>query len=298
MNPAEEDLLHAARAEGRRADQPATLEFGSHAVPAQIKTMTKSVAERLIIALDVESAAQALRLVERLQPLVGMFKVGSQLFTAAGPEIVRRIVQAGARVFLDLKFHDIPNTVAGATAEATRLGIHILNVHALGGSEMMRRAVEAAHKASERQNTARPRVIAVTVLTSADQKALAEVGIDEPPAALVLRLAKLAAQVGLDGVVASPQEASLIRASLQRDDFLIVTPGVRPASTAAHDQKRVATPAAAIRAGADYVVMGRAVLEAPDPEEAVRRIIEETERALETQMKSANSGNLASSRDV
>ncbi|MER3428744.1 MAG: orotidine-5'-phosphate decarboxylase [Pyrinomonas sp.] len=245
--------------------------------------MAKSVAERLIIALDVESAAQALRLVEHLQPLVGMFKVGSQLFTAAGPEIVRRIVQAGARVFLDLKFHDIPNTVAGAAAAATRMGVHIFNVHALGGSEMMRRAAEAAHITSARQGTARPHVIAVTALTSADQQTLAEIGINQAPAALVLRLAKLAAQAGLDGVVASPQEAASIRASVQRDDFLVVTPGVRPAFTAAHDQKRVATPAAAILAGADYVVMGRAVLEAPDPPEAVKRIIEEIERALDAQ---------------
>ncbi|CDM64659.1 orotidine-5'-phosphate decarboxylase [Pyrinomonas methylaliphatogenes] len=239
--------------------------------------MKREIRDRLIIALDVETIERALLLVEQLRSSVGMFKIGSQLFTAAGPEAVREVSRMGVPIFLDLKFHDIPNTVASAAAEAAKLGVSIFNVHALGGSEMMRRALEAAQMAAERGGIARPRVIAVTALTSADQKTLNELGIAESPTAFAVRLAKLAAEVGLDGVVASPHEIRPVRDAVERASFLIVTPGVRPRWTAHHDQKRVMTPAEALNAGADYIVIGRAVLDAPDPARAVESIIEEIE---------------------
>lgn len=220
---------------------------------------------QLIVALDVPTASEALDVVAQLRGAAGMFKVGSQLFTAAGPDLVRRIVAAGEQVFLDLKFHDIPNTVAAACVEAARLGVALMNVHALGGGEMMRRAAEAMHEACARESLRRPALIAVTVLTSADAATLAEVGLPPHPAAQVAALAKLAEACALDGVVASPHEIAVVRAGVSRPDFLIVTPGVRPAGVAHDDQKRVLTPAEAVRAGADYLVVGRAILAAPDP---------------------------------
>lgn len=238
-----------------------------------------SAKERLIVALDVETARRARELFTALKDYAGMFKIGSQLFTAAGPSIVREIVEAGGRVFLDLKFHDIPNTVARAGVEAARLGVSIFNVHALGGSEMMRRTVAEVRDAAALENFRRPYIIAVTALTSADATSLSEVGVSSSVEQQVERLARLTAECGLDGVVASPQEVSLVRAAVEEPDFLIVTPGVRPAGAAHDDQKRVMTPAEAVRAGASFLVMGRAILQAPDPRRAAEEIINEMEMA-------------------
>lgn len=241
--------------------------------------MSGSIKERLIIALDVETAREARELFLRLRATAGMFKIGSQLFTAAGPALVREIVDGGARVFLDLKFHDIPNTVAAAGVEAARLGVSMFNVHALGGSEMMRRTREAVLEASEREGFKRPVILAVTALTSADLAALTEVCISCKPETLVARLSSLAASCGLDGVVASPREVALVRESVSAEGFLVVTPGVRPAGSVRDDQKRVMTPREAIEAGADYLVLGRAILKAPDPLRAAESILEEMSRA-------------------
>jgi orotidine-5'-phosphate decarboxylase len=243
--------------------------------------MSQTVDNKLIVALDVETPLRARELFSALRDVVGMFKIGSQLFTAAGPDFVREIVAAGSRVFLDLKFHDIPNTVAAASREAARLGVSIFNVHAAGGSEMMKRTAEAVTEVSEREALSRPVVIAVTVLTSADAATLAEVGVEFNPQEQVLKLARLAESCGIDGVVASPQEVALLRSAIERESFVLVTPGVRPAGASAHDQKRVMTPAEAVRAGADYLVVGRAILEAADPEAAAQKILEEMSGAFE-----------------
>ncbi|HKP85116.1 MAG TPA: orotidine-5'-phosphate decarboxylase [Blastocatellia bacterium] len=233
-----------------------------------------SAKDRLIVALDVADRPSALALVERLSGLVGMFKIGSQLFTAEGPDLVREIVTSGERVFLDLKFHDIPNTVAGAVESAARLGVSMLNVHTLGGSEMMR---AAAHAVGDRGLLwiTRPAVLGVTVLTSMDKADLADVGIPSDLSAEVVRLATLARDSGLDGIVASPHEIRLIRECITAERFIILTPGIRPAWSARGDQKRIATPVDAIRDGADFIVIGRAITEAADPRAAADRILEE-----------------------
>jgi orotidine-5'-phosphate decarboxylase len=235
--------------------------------------------DKLIVALDVDSIARARQLISELREHVAMFKVGSQLFTAAGPEIVREIVRSGSRVFLDLKFHDIPNTVAAAGVEATQLGVSIFNVHAAGGVEMMQRTADAVSRVAESEGLLRPAVIAVTVLTSADAKTLETTGVAADPKAQVLRLAALAAKSGMDGVVASPHEVTPIRAAVSRPEFLIVTPGVRTGGTSQDDQKRVMSPAEAIRAGADYLVVGRPIAAADDPIAATKAIIAEIELA-------------------
>jgi len=237
--------------------------------------------EKLIVALDVETAAEARRVFEGLRDAAGMFKVGSQLFTAEGPGFVRELVAAGARVFLDLKFHDIPNTVAAASREAVRLGVSLFNVHASGGSEMMRRAADAVREEAARLGTEAPRLIAVTVLTSMDAAALSETGVSgRSLEEQVAGLARLASEAGLDGVVASPHEIGLVREGVGREGFLVVTPGVRPAGVAGDDQRRVMTPAEAVRAGADFVVVGRAILGASDPAGAARAVVEEMEEAF------------------
>ena len=229
---------------------------------------------KLIVALDVDSVEQARQLVAALREVVGMFKVGSQLFTAVGPELVLEIVSGGNKVFLDLKFHDIPNTVAAAAVEATRLGVSIFNVHASGGSEMMERTAYAVAETSQQEQIPKPAVIAVTILTSANEATLREIGIDAQPEKLVTQLARMAASAGLDGVVASAMEAPVIR-TVTGPDFLIVTPGVRPAGVTAGDQRRITTPREAIERGADYIVVGRPILKAPDPVHAAAQIIEE-----------------------
>lgn len=234
--------------------------------------------DRIVVALDVETAAQALALVEKVRGLVGMFKIGKQLFTAAGPDIVRQVVGMGEKVFLDLKFHDIPNTVASAGVEATRLGVSIFNVHALGGSAMMRSTVEAVNTAAERENLNKPLILAVTVLTSHDQDSLQELGLQSSIQEQVIRLAQLTAAAGMNGVVASPQEIISLRAAISDPNFIILTPGVRPAGAALNDQKRVMTPGEAVEAGANYLVIGRPITGAENPAAAAQKIIEEIEQ--------------------
>jgi orotidine-5'-phosphate decarboxylase len=235
--------------------------------------MTREEArKKIIFALDVESMAAAERWGDIIAPHVGMFKIGKQLFTACGPAIVKAIIERGGEVFLDLKYHDIPNTVAMASLEAARLGVRLFNLHAIGGYEMMARSVEALKREFPDGN--RPKVLAVTILTSSNEETLRGVGIDIPVPEMVVKLATLAKKAGIDGVVASPLEISMIRAACGAD-FLVVTPGVRPAFASTDDQKRVMTPAEAVRAGADYLVIGRPISAAQCPVRAVESIIEE-----------------------
>lgn len=229
--------------------------------------------DRILVALDFPDAAAALAMADRLRGAVGGFKVGKQLFTAEGPALVRRLTERGDRVFLDLKFHDIPNTVAGAIESALKLGVWMVNVHASGGRAMMEAARDAADRAAAGGGP-RALVIAVTVLTSLDGAALAETGAGDDPARQVERLARLAREAGLDGVVCSPQEIALVRKACG-DGFAIVTPGIRGASDAKGDQTRTATPAGALKAGADYLVIGRPITAAGDPREAAERIAAE-----------------------
>jgi orotidine-5'-phosphate decarboxylase len=223
--------------------------------------------QRLIVALDVATAEEARSLVGRLSGRVGMFKVGSQLFTAAGPDFVRELTASSEKVFLDLKYHDIPNTVANAVASASRLGVSLVDVHALGGKAML----EAAAGALPAMPT---RLLAITILTSHDETTLAGIGVGGSVPESVRRLALLARESNVDGVVASPHEVSLIREACGAD-FLIVTPGIRPAGAKMGDQARAATPAAAIAAGADYIVVGRPITEAADPVAAAAAIVAE-----------------------
>ena len=230
--------------------------------------------DRLIVALDVDTKEKALGLVKKLKSEVKTFKIGSELFTSCGPEIVEAVKAQGCGIFLDLKFHDIPNTVAKSAAAAARLGVSILNVHALGGYDMMKRAAESAAMEAKALKIARPKVIAVTILTSMDENSLKKIGIDDNMEKQVLRLARLAKDVLLDGVVASPSEIRPIREALGKE-FIIVTPGVRPEWAAVNDQKRIATPKEAVLNGATYIVVGRPIIEAPDPLAAAKRILEE-----------------------
>jgi orotidine-5'-phosphate decarboxylase len=232
---------------------------------------------RILVALDVESAHKATALADALRGTVGGVKIGKQLFTAEGPAVVRALAERGDRVFLDLKFHDIPNTVAGAVAAAVTTGAWMVNVHASGGRKMMQAAADAAGNAATRLGRERPLVIGVTVLTSLDQVQLRETGVTAPLLDHVVHLAALAQQSGLDGVVASPHEIVAIRRACG-PDFLIVTPGIRPRRTppASDDQARTMGPAEAIEAGASYLVVGRPITEAPDPRTAAQDIAGQT----------------------
>jgi len=236
--------------------------------------------DKLIVALDVETPVKALELVNDLRSVAGMFKVGSQLFTAAGPQIVRDIIALDSKVFLDLKFHDIPHQVAGAARAAAELGVSLFTIHASGGSEMMRRAVDAVAEVGN--ETA---VLAITVLTSIDADILAQIGVNSTPSESVLRLVKLAEASGVDGVVASAQEIKTIRDAIPNPNFLVVTPGIRSAQNDSGDQKRVATPAAAISAGASYLVVGRPITSATDPLAAAQQILTEMQPGEGTQTK-------------
>lgn len=222
--------------------------------------------QKIIVALDFADAASALALVDRLDPGLCRLKVGKELFTLAGPDLVRLLVARGFEIFLDLKFHDIPNTVAAACRAAAGLGVWMLNVHAAGGRRMMAAAHEALAGLSQR-----PYLIAVTVLTSMSAEDLGEVGVADAPADQVRRLARLTQQCKLDGVVCSAQEAAMLRADLGAD-FRLVTPGIRPAGSEAGDQRRVMTPAEALRAGATDLVIGRPITAAADPLAALRQI--------------------------
>ena len=229
----------------------------------------------LIVALDVATLDEAKRIVRALEGIVGIFKVGSQLFTACGPEAVRYLLRDGKEVFLDLKFHDIPNTAAGAVAAAGHIteggrGIMMCTLHALGGLEMLQAAAQAARKEARTTGVKRPLLVAITVLTSEAEK-------DNIPR-LVLERAALVKKAGLDGVVASSQEAALIRREFGKD-FVIVTPGIRPKGSAVGDQKRVTTPADAIVHGSNFLVVGRPVVNAPDPAAAAKQILKEIEEA-------------------
>jgi len=232
----------------------------------------------LIVALDFDSLATAVKFAKQVADVVGMFKIGSQLFTSAGPEAVRQVAQLGPGIFLDLKYHDIPNTVAGAVlATAAMPGVQLVNVHALGGTAMMRAAAQAV-SAGVPMGEDRTRLLAVTILTSMDQKSIREVGVLGPPKTRAVKLAKLAQSAGVDGVVASVPDAKAIRKACGRE-FLIVTPGVRPKDKAIgssdDDQKRTATPREAIKAGADFIVVGRPILAAADPRAAAQEIVDE-----------------------
>ena len=255
--------------------------------------------DQLLIALDVEGAAKALALADSLRGIAGGFKIGSRLFTSEGPSIVRALVDKGDRVFLDLKFHDIPNTVAQAVAAATSLGVWMLNVHASGGTKMMQVAGDAARESAARAGTTPPLVIAVTVLTSMTGETLAEIGcasgragdgirgpgsgVRGPGSVIdrVVRLAQLAEAAGLDGVVASPLETATIREHCGRD-FAIVTPGIRgggAGTTGQDDQARTMSAGEAIAAGASYIVVGRPIIAATDPRAAAQAVVEEAGRA-------------------
>lgn len=230
--------------------------------------------KRVIVALDVETADEAREIVAQLGARAAAFKIGLQLFTAAGPEFVRELA-ADHRIFLDLKFHDIPNTVAKAGIEAARLGVWMFNIHASGGAEMMVETVRQVQAACEGEDLRRPLIIGVTVLTSSDANTLRETGIERSAEDQVLHLARLAAECGLDGVVSSPREVSAIKNSVARPSFLLVTPGVRPGFATNDDQKRVMTPRQAVSEGSDYLVIGRPILQADDRIEALERICEE-----------------------
>ncbi len=233
--------------------------------------------DRLIVALDVDSMEQAKTLVQRLAGEVGMFKIGKQLFTHAGPRAVELIQQLGGEIFLDLKFHDIPNTVAKAAIEATRLSVKMFNVHASGSLEMMRTTVKEVERVCRREKMRRPIMLAVTVLTSLNQDDLQRVGVERKVADQVVRLALLTKEAAMDGVVASPHEVADIRAACG-PSFVIVTPGIRPAESNRNDQQRVMTPADAVRAGVDYIVVGRPIVEAPNPVDAARAIVADMEQ--------------------
>ena len=234
--------------------------------------------ERIAIAIDRSSAAETMALAHALEGRVGWLKVGLQLFTAEGGAVVRDLTRAGNKVFLDLKLHDIPTTVSAAAVEAMRLGAAMINLHASGGLEMMRAAAESLAREARRGGRKRPRLLAVTALTSLGDLDLASIGLLGPAEELVVRLAALARRAGCDGVVCSPREASLVRARCGAE-FFIVTPGIRPAfapgAGAGEDQKRTSTPAEALSAGADLIVIGRPVTGARDPAAAVERILDE-----------------------
>jgi orotidine-5'-phosphate decarboxylase len=235
---------------------------------------------RILVALDVESAEAAMSLADRMRGSVGGFKIGQQLFTAAGPSVVQTLVNRGDRVFLDLKFHDIPHTVASAVAAAVRTGAWMVNVHASGGRKMMAAAAQSATAAAARYERQRPLVIGVTVLTSLDATDLQDIGIGRPVIEQVVHLARLAQDAGLEGVVASPQEIAAIRAACG-PGFVIVTPGIRPAANtpANDDQARTLGPAEAVQAGASFLVVGRPITAASDPRAAAIQMTADIARA-------------------
>lgn len=228
--------------------------------------------EKIIVALDVENEKAALALVKKLKGRVGVFKIGKELFTACGPGIVKKVQKLGGKVFLDLKFHDIPNTVAKAVAQAAKLGVYMMTIHTSGGGEMMRAAVKAAQENSPKNQT--PIILGVTMLTSLDDKALKEIGFKYNAEQMVLRLAKMAKKAGVGGIVSSPKEVKKLRKTLGKD-MVLVTPGIRPLWSVAGDQKRIMTPKDAVKAGASYMVIGRPITAHKNPVEAAELIAKE-----------------------
>ena len=226
----------------------------------------------IIVALDVPEASAALKLAETVAPAVGAFKIGKELFVSAGPDIVKRVRDTGSSVFLDLKFHDIPNTVAKAVASATRLDVQMLTVHTCGGSTMLERALEGANEAAEQTGNEPPLILGVTVLTSMDESDLHEVSVNKTPESQVIHLAQMATGAGLKGLVCSPKEIAPLREVLP-PEVQLVTPGIRPVGSETGDQKRVMSPAEAIEAGADWLVIGRPIYAADNPREAAEGIL-------------------------
>ena len=246
------------------------------------KTSHPRARRRLIFALDVASLKEVDHYVALLADEVGLFKVGKQLFVHAGPEVVRRIHAKGGTVFLDLKFHDIPQTVASASVEAARLGVKMFTLHASGGVDMLRQAQRAVRTVCRAERLTRPTLLAVTVLTSLGRDDLKRVGVRAGPATQVVRLAQLAQQAGIDGLVASPREIAAIRRACG-DKLTLVIPGVRPQGSTADDQKRILTPHQAMQAGANYLVVGRPIRDATDPRQAARDIVADMARGLRKQ---------------
>ena len=239
--------------------------------------MDLTAKERLVLALDVDDFKKAEELVGKLSDYVGVFKIGSQLFTAEGAKVVKMVNKKGGKVFLDLKFHDIPNTVARAAEVATKLGVYIFNVHTSGGYEMMKAAAEASKKISLMLDIRKPLILGVTLLTSINQEILEkEIGIKKRLEEQVVHLAELAKAASLDGVVASSWEIKEIRKTCG-EDFVILTPGIRPAGKSSDDQKRVMTPGEAIKLGSDFLVIGRPIRNASNPVEAAKEILREME---------------------
>jgi orotidine-5'-phosphate decarboxylase len=228
----------------------------------------------IIVALDVQTPEAALKLVEQLTPVAGGFKVGNELFTSAGPDIVRRIRALGAPVFLDLKFHDIPNTVAKAVAAAVQLDVQMLTVHVSGGTEMLKAAEQVAQESAWKLGHAPPLVLGVTVLTSLDAVALSQIGLDPNISRQVRRLANMANQAGLRGLVCSPREVAEVRQMVPASTQLVI-PGIRPASASVDDQKRTMTPREAMALGANWLVIGRPICAAPDPRAAAEQILKD-----------------------
>lgn len=231
--------------------------------------MSKKIVSPIIVALDYAEPSQAMAMVDQLDPARCRVKIGKELFTRGGPQLVEKVVAKGYDVFLDLKYHDIPNTVAGACSAAASLGVWMVNVHALGGRRMMEAAREAIEKASHK-----PQLIAVTILTSMGEDDLREIGLPGTPVDNVARLAKLSHTSGMDGIVCSPQEVTMLRRELPQS-FSLVTPGIRPAWSAKGDQTRITTPADAIRNGSTYLVIGRPITADPQPLAALKRIEDE-----------------------
>jgi len=261
--------------------------------PSEKNTQVK---EKIIVALDVETVREAREIIAELREEVGAFKIGLQLFTSAGASFVSEMVASDINVFLDVKFHDIPNTVAKASLEVAQLGVWMFNVHAVGGGEMMRKTMEEVKEFCDKENLIQPKIIGVTVLTSSNRDTLRETGIEKETGEQVVTLAQLTAKYGLDGVVASPREVKLIRENIERKDFLIVTPGIRSSKFKVQgsmlederpktesqfetidDQKRVMTANEAVRSGSDYLVIGRPILQAKNKILAVREIIKKIE---------------------
>lgn len=244
-----------------------------------METQKTDPRDYLIVALDVPGRKEAMKLAEELSGRVGYFKIGLQLFTACGPDIVRDINKLGGRVFLDLKLHDIPNTVAKAVYEAARMEVSLLTLHTLGGGKMMRAAAKSAREAAETLGVAPPRLLGVTILTSMDQDQAEGVGLSGPIEKMVLRLARLADSSTLDGIVCSPLELDALAAD-RPGNLFFVTPGIRPAGTDINDQNRITTPAQAVAKGARHLVVGRPITQADSPAEAADRIVHEIAREL------------------